>query len=207
MAPRPYRPARITVFRTPVIRTILRWIAALWLWAFRWKTVLVLPDDPKAVAVIAPHTSYWDFPVLVAAGLKHGVDVHWLGTHRLFRGPGRPLFRWLGGIPVDRSRSNGLVAAAIDAMRADEHGMLTVAPEGTRYRRDAWKTGFHRIAVGAGVPLFLVGLDYGTKTVRADVTFMPGDDVKADLVRIGEFYAPMQGKHPELFTPPAHPGA
>ncbi len=186
-----------------MVRTILKWISGAVLWVFRWKTRLTLPEAPRVVAVVAPHSSYWDFPILIAAALKHGVDAHWIGTHRLFRGPGWPFFRWLGGIPVDRSRRNGLVASVIEAIHADQHVILALAPEGSRYRREEWKTGFYRIAMGAGVPLFLVGIDYETKTVRADLTFVPTGDLESDLARIGEYFAPMRGKRPEWYTPPA----
>ena len=196
------RSARWTIFRTPILRQVLGWVSTVLLWAFRWKTIVVLPDAPKVVLVVAPHTSYWDLPVGLAAALKHGIDAHWLGTHRLFRGPGGPLFRWLGGIPVDRTRRNGLVASVVEALDADEHVMLAVAPEGTRFLRDHWKTGFYRIALGAGVPLWLASLDYGTRTVRADTLLSLTGEAATDFARIGEFYAGVRAKNPGWFTPP-----
>jgi 1-acyl-sn-glycerol-3-phosphate acyltransferase len=76
-----------------------------------------------------------------------------------------------------------------------------LAPEGTRDRRNTWKTGFYRIAKSAGVPVFLGILDYGNKRVgiagRLDLT----DNVEADLRRCADFYADIKGRWPEKTTP------
>jgi 1-acyl-sn-glycerol-3-phosphate acyltransferase len=190
------------VFRTPVVRTLLGWLSSFGLWAFRWRTVVRLPDGPKYVIVLAPHTSYWDFPILVGAALKHGVECSWLATANLFRGPARWLFRWLGGIPVDRSRRNGLVDAVTEAFYEADRLAVAIAPEGSRHPRDRWKTGFYRIAVAAEVPFGLAFVDFATRTVGIDEPFSPTGDLEADLRRIEAFYAPKRGRHPDWYTPP-----
>jgi 1-acyl-sn-glycerol-3-phosphate acyltransferase len=206
MARAAHRFAATTVFRTPVVRPVLARIAAGILRLLGWSSRVRVPDVPKCLIVLAPHTSYWDFALLLAFALRHGVDAHWLGTHNLFRGPGGPLFRWLGGIPVDRTRRNGLVGAVVDAFESRDRLMVALAPEGSRYRRKRWKTGFHRIAEGAGVPVWLVGMDYPSRTIVADTLVWVTGNLDADLRRLGEFFSPLRGKRPRWQTPPLGSG-
>ena len=202
MAGETRRLASITIFRTPVLRTVLGWIGGAVLWMLRWTTRVRVPEEPRLLIVLAPHTSYWDFPLLISIALRYRVDAHWLGTHNLFRGPGGPLFRWLGGIPVDRSRRQGLVGSVVEAFGARDRLIVGIAPEGSRFRRERWKTGFYRIAVGAGVPLWLVGMDYPSRTVVAEEVVRPTGDLEADLARIGEYFATFRGRHSDWYTAP-----
>ena len=74
--------------------------------------------------------------------------------------------------------------------------MLTIAPEGTRGTVKAWKTGFYHIAMGAGVPLVVGMMDYGTKTGGLGPAIWPTGDYKADMAKVAEIYATVQPKHP-----------
>ena len=113
------KPPRRTVFDTPVLRTVLRWTSQAGLCLAGWHSRIELPSDPKYVLIVAPHTSYWDFRILLTTALVHGVRAHWLGNHTLFQSPFRPLFRRLGGIPINPSeRGWGRVAAVIDVFRS-----------------------------------------------------------------------------------------
>jgi 1-acyl-sn-glycerol-3-phosphate acyltransferase len=95
----------------------------------------------------------------------------------------------------------------IDAYSTHDRLAVAIAPEGSRYPRDRWKTGFYRIAVGAEVPIGLGFADYGTKTVGVDEPFMPSGDFEADMRRVAAFYAPMRGRHPDWYTAPLGGGA
>jgi len=187
------RPAGLTVFDTPVVSHVLAWVSRLVLRLRRWRMVVHLPETERFVAVFAPHTSYWDVPLMLMAALANRVRGHWLGTHRLFRRPFGWFFRWLGGIPVDRSRSNGIVAIAVDEFTGRDRLVLGLAPEGTRFPAERWKTGFYHIAVGAQVPLVLTFLDAGTRTIGAGDWFVPGGDLASDAARIRDFYADKVG--------------
>ncbi len=201
------QPPRRTIFETPVIRSILRAVAMTLLWLFRWNTRVVMPADPKLVLVIAPHTSYWDFSILLAAALKHRVNASWLGKHTLFRGPGRWLFRWLGGIPVDpTNRGDGRVSSVVETFRSWDRLWLGIAPEATLSRVERWRSGFYHIAVEAGVPLWLGFIDYGNRTVGAFQRIEPTGDMAADFELISEFYAPIRPRHPERFALPTNGG-
>ena len=69
-----------------------------------------IPRMEKCVLVAYPHTSNWDFPLMKACAYASGIDLQWLGKHTLFRGPGGPFFRRMGGVTVNRSAARGMVA-------------------------------------------------------------------------------------------------
>jgi 1-acyl-sn-glycerol-3-phosphate acyltransferase len=161
---------------------------------FGWSVVGEVPNLPKFVIAVAPHTSNWDFVMGAAAMFALDLDLAFIGKHTLFRPPFGALFRWMGGIPVDRSAAHGVVAESIRALREAGERVLVIAPEGTRRRVAKFKTGFLHIARGAGVPVVLAALDYGNKCVRLGPSFEPGADVEADRERIEACFATVRGK-------------
>jgi 1-acyl-sn-glycerol-3-phosphate acyltransferase len=150
-----------------------RALAATALGLAGWRFEGALPDLPRFVAVVAPHTSNWDFPIGVAVMLALGVRVRWLGKHSIFRGPFGTLLRWLGGIPVRRGERSGAVDAAVAAFRTDSQLVLALAPEGTRRRVATWKTGFYTVAEQAGVPIVPVAFDWSRHVVAVGTPVMP----------------------------------
>lgn len=160
---------------------------------FRW--VGPFPNLKKFVLVGAPHTTNWDFILGMALLMATGVRVNWIGKHTIFRPPFGGLMRWLGGVAVDRTRADGLVSQASEAIRAADRMVIGVAPEGTRKHVERWKTGFYRIAVGAGVPIALGMIDFGRRELRVDSVFEPTGDMEADIEAIRAQYAGVRGKH------------
>lgn len=167
-----------------------------------WRVEGEVPDVPRLVAVVAPHTCTMDVLVGLAVVLALGVRVNWLGKHTIFWRPLGSLLRWLGGIPVDRRAPEGVVAQVVEMFRRSERLYLALAPEGTRRRVERWKTGFHRIARGADVPLVPVWLDYGIRRVGIGPPLVPGGDPAADLARLAAFFDARMARHPERFSPP-----
>ena len=168
--------------------------------AYGWKTVGEPPPDKKYVLVAAPHTSNWDFPFTLLAAFALGMHIRWLGKASLFRAPFGGLMRWLGGIAVDRSRSTQLVSSSAEALRrASGPLQLVVAPEGTRSRAREWKTGFHHMARGAGLPIQLSYLDWGQRRCGLGPLIDPGDDIDADIATIRAFYTPFKGRNADQF--------
>jgi 1-acyl-sn-glycerol-3-phosphate acyltransferase len=161
-----------------------------------WRVEGEVPDLPKFVVAVAPHTSNWDFIVGAATMFALDLRLAFIGKHTLFRGPVGALMRWMGGIPVDRSSPHGVVAASIAAFCAVERRILAIAPEGTRRRGAPFRSGFLHIARGAGVPVLLAALDYEARCVRLGPTFMPGEDIDADLRRTIAHFAGVKGKRP-----------
>ncbi len=158
-----------------------------------WRIEGVFPTDPKYVAIVAPHTSNWDFSLGVAVVLATELRVSWLGKHSLFRSPLKGFFRWLGGIPVDRRASHGVVEACVQAFEATPALFLALAPEGTRKGASRWKSGFYSIAAGAGVPILPVAFDYRDHVVRLLPLFQPSGNLDQDLPLIQALFSTTHG--------------
>jgi 1-acyl-sn-glycerol-3-phosphate acyltransferase len=118
-----------------------------------------------------------------------------MGKDALFRRPFKAFFRWLGGIPVDRSKPHNAVEQMVEIFAARESFILAVAPEGTRKRVEDWKTGFYRIAYGAGVPIVLGFIDYGRREGGIGPVVRPSGNLEADMEKIRAFYASKTGKY------------
>ena len=105
--------------------------------------------------------------------------------------------KWLGILPIDRSKSNNLVELTIQQFNSSDKLIIIVPPSGTRNKVAYWKTGFYYIACGAGVPIALGFIDYGKKTGGIGPLFYPTGDIDKDMKEIRKFYADIKGKYPE----------
>lgn len=123
--------------------------------------------------------------------------IYWMGKDTIFRKPFKRFFKWLGGIPIDRSKSYNIVAQSIQQFNENENLILTIAPSGTRKRVQKWKTGFYHIANGANVPILLGFLDYRRKVGGFGPMLYPTGDLEADMKTIKKFYDGVTGKYPE----------
>ena len=162
--------------------------------ALRWRVEGEIPNLPKFVIAVAPHTSNWDFVVGMAAMFALDLRLTFIGKHTLFAGPLAPLMRWMGGIPVDRSSPHGVVGESVRAFADVERRVLAIAPQGTRSPVAHFKSGFLHIARGASVPVLLAALDYGTRIVRLGPLIHPGADVEAERAQIEEFFSKVRGR-------------
>ena len=158
-----------------------------------------MPDAPKLVFAVAPHTSNLDFLVGVGAMFTLGLRVHWLGKDTLFRPPLGAVMRWLGGTPVKRRTSQNAVAQVVAAFDAHDRFLLGLSPEGTRQRTDHWRTGFYHIARGAGALIVPVALDYGRREVRLFPALRPTGDEPADLAALRALFTPAMARFPGRF--------
>ncbi|MFA5940053.1 MAG: lysophospholipid acyltransferase family protein [Sinimarinibacterium sp.] len=165
-----------------------------------WRLDVRLPDLPRMVLIAAPHTSNWDFVLGMAAVLKIQVDLHWYAKHTLFETALSPLFRWLGGLPVDRSAAGGVVHQTARAFKERDQLVIALAPEGTRSRRTQWKRGFYHMAEAAEVPVVAAYIDYGRKEIGIGPTFTPSGDWNRDMKPVFEFYRGIKAKHPQNFA-------
>ena len=161
-----------------------------------WRVEGEMPNLPKFVAAVAPHTSNWDFVVGAAAMFALDLKIEFIGKHTLFRGPLAPVMRWMGGIPVDRSSAHGVVGEAVAAFARVDRRILAIAPQGTRRPVPRFKTGFLHIARGAGVPVMLAAFDYDARVIRFGPTLEIGEDIEAERARIEALFAPIRGRHP-----------
>jgi 1-acyl-sn-glycerol-3-phosphate acyltransferase len=162
-----------------------------------WTLDLAPPPGPKMVLVMYPHTSNWDFIIGLIARFACGWPIHWLGKHSLFRPPLGGLFQTLGGIPVNRSNPGSLIDDLSDYCQSHTHAVIAIAPEGTRGHVAHWKTGFHRIARGASIPIALGYIDYGAKRIGIAGYLEASEDIDADMQRIAGFYENIRALRPE----------
>lgn len=174
------------------MRAIGRFVLAV----MGWRVEGEVPNLPKFVIAVAPHTSNWDFVVGLATVFALDLRLAFLGKHTLFRWPFAGAMRWVGGIPVDRSSSHGVVAQSVDAFSHVERRILVIAPEGTRKHVAQFKPGFLHIAHGANVPVMLATLDWQAHCVRFGPTFEVGEDIEEERRRTEAFFAPIHGRNP-----------
>ena len=90
-----------TVFNTPLVTPVLRLIAIALLWLIGWKAIGKELGKQRFVLIGAPHTSNWDFPLMLLVVLKLRLELYWMGKHTLFPFPVAGVMKWLGGIPIE----------------------------------------------------------------------------------------------------------
>ena len=182
---------------------MLRRLVSRVYWAVsRWRLVSEPAPDRPTVLIGAPHTSNWDFVLMLGIAWRLGIDVRWLGKKSLFAGWRGPIMRALGGIPVDRSDPGRVVGEVVDRVHSGEVFGLVVTPDGTRGANEYWKSGFYRIARETGMPVTLGYVDRTTMTTGLGPTFRLTGDVAADMDRVRAFYADKSGFAPSRRTEP-----
>lgn len=156
--------------------------------ALGWRVVGPTPTVPKALWVVVPHTSNWDFPL--GLWLRHELRVYigFLAKSSLFTWYSGWLFRALGGTPVYRNKSRNMVDAVIDTFARHQTLHVAIAPEGTRDDVSQLKTGFYYMAQGAGIPLILVGWGVDQKTMFISEPFYVTGDLEGDLEKMARFF-------------------
>lgn len=167
-----------------------------------WKAEVDQPIPEKCILCVAPHTSNWDFFIGKVYYTALGRTSNFLMKKEWFFWPLGPLFRRMGGIPVERSRHTSMTDQLAQRAMESSHFSLAVTPEGTRSRNAEWKRGFYYIALKAQLPILLYGLDFGTKTIVCKRTLVPSGNVDADMRVIADYFSHFKGKHPENFALP-----
>ncbi|MEM8584592.1 MAG: 1-acyl-sn-glycerol-3-phosphate acyltransferase [Bacteroidota bacterium] len=159
-----------------------RWFAQFMIWILRMRVVDHNDEwPPKTVVAVAPHTSFRDFPYGIYSRAIIGVYIRFVGKAELFKGLIGAVLKWMGGVPVDRSKRGNFVerVAAIFDERESFH--LCVAIEGTRKPVQKFKTGFYYIAKTAGVPIVPCRFDFGNRKIEFSKPFTPTENAEADL--------------------------
>ncbi len=189
---------KTTIFNTPILTSMFRGLSKLFLRLSGWRVVGQLPELPKFVIVGAPHTSNWDFVMFLALAFVLKGDLRYMGKKELFRWPFAGFFKWCGGVPVDRSKPQGLVEQTVQAIQASDHFQLVITPEGTRKKVGQWKQGFYYIAKKACIPIVAGYVDSRTKTCGIGPTFALTDDMEADIKTMQAFFKDKVGINPRL---------
>ena len=186
--------------RAPQVNS--RWRRILGILVMRlvgWRIVGNLPDIPKFVLIVAPHTSNWDFFFGSLAYFVLRMETVWLVKDSAIRGPSGALARYFGAAPIDRAHAGHVVQAYISEFEKRDRIILTITPEGTRKKVREWKRGFYYVATGAHVPIVPVAIDFRTKHVVINHPFQPTGDIDADLPRIKQYYSAEMARHPQQF--------
>lgn len=165
-----------------------------------WKFNFTVPIEDKCVICVAPHTSNWDLFVGKLLWGALGRDASFLMKKDWFFFPLGIVFRWMGGIPVDRKKKTALTEQLAVLFKQRNQLCLAVTPEGTRKANPNWKKGFYYIALNAQVPVMLFGLDYSRKIIECTKSFIPTGDYDKDITEIKQYFQNYKGKHPENFT-------
>lgn len=170
-----------------MLRALCRWIL---LDVFGWKLVgQVHPELPKAIWVVAPHTTNWDFPIGILLRPIIHVWIEYLAKSQLFNWYSGWFFRWAGGRPVYRNKANNLVDAIVDVFDKTDRLHICITPEGTRSDVSKLKTGFYFIALKANVPLVLVGFDWTNRwLIFSEPLYMTGN-YEQDMIPFYEFFS------------------
>lgn len=185
-----------------ILTEVRRGIATVFWKLSGWRLVReTTPITGARILIGAPHTSNFDFLLMLGIAWDARLPVRWLGKKELFRGIGGPIMRGLGGIAVDRSNASDVVDAVVEQANKTENFMLVVTPEGTRTGK-GWRSGFYRIAMKAGMPVTLGFADGSTKSSGLGPTLTLTGDVVADMERVRDFYRDISGVRPEYKTEP-----
>ena len=164
-------------------------------------SVRVTEDHPdKFIICLAPHTSNWDFIIGLLYSRARGMQCNFMMKKEWFFWPLGPIFRHLGGIPVYRQKKTSMTDAMAEAAKAAKTFHLCITPEGTRSKTADWKKGFYFIALKAGLPILLYGVDYAQKHIVCTKTIIPSGDLDRDMRDIKVYYKDFKGKKPENFT-------
>ncbi len=174
---------------------VTEWIGRTILSLAGWRAVGELPDSPKMIILVAPHSSNWDFVLGMALVFKYRLEAHWLGKSELFARPLGAFMRWLGGVSIDRSAPHGVVDQTVMEFANRKEFVLAITPEGTRKRVTQWKTGFYRIADGGKIPVTLGFLNYAKKTVGFGPTIWVTGDMEKEVAEMKNFYAAFPRKN------------
>ncbi len=177
-------------------------IARLTLQLFGWKTISSLPYGQKFILIGAPHTSFWDFPLIFLYMTSIKVKAHWVIKDALILRPFRSLVRYFGALEFESSsQSSGFVTSMVERFNTRESMVLGLLPEGTSAFVPRWKTGFYYIALASKVPVVLGFIDYNTKTIGVGYCLIPSGDREKDAEILRDFYRGKQGKNPDRASP------
>ncbi|QFU76355.1 acyltransferase [Halioglobus maricola] len=176
-----------------IARKLLAWMG--------WTLEGARPVHERYVLIAAPHTSNWDFPMMLLFAAAFDIKIQWMAKDSLFNPFTGWLMRALGGLPIDRKSSNGIVGSMAQTLVKAKELVLVVPAEGTRERVEYWKSGFYHIARQANVPIVPSVLDFGRKRGGFGAGIMPTGNVKLDMDYFRDVYAGASGKFPDKFGP------
>ena len=181
----------------------IQWLGGMVLSFLGWKVNGGISDEhaaEKLVVIVAPHTSNWEGILGIAAIAGLDAKITFIGKHTVFKYFGLGAFlRYMGGIPVDRTKPGGIIQDAIDQIRGINGTLIGMAPEGTRSKVKEWKTGFLRIADELNTKIVPASIDFAKKEILLGKIFSPSGDNLKDIADLKNYYKAFTPKHPENY--------
>jgi len=166
---------------------LTRGIGSVGLKMIGWELTGKMPDAPKFIILGVPHTSNWDAIAATLAMLASGFKYTFLIKKEWFFWPLGPVFRALGGYPVDRSKGKNVVDQLLTLYDKEDKVCVGFPPEGTRSKVERYKTGYLRAAYAAKVPVFICAFDGPNKKVVLDRLMPLTGDMKTDNTAIKKY--------------------
>lgn len=181
-----------------MLSSIARFILKIGGWSFKGHT----PSESKFIMLAAPHTAFIDGFWMVVAGIAFNIRPAFLVKATYVKGMLGRVILFFGGIPVVSGANANKVAETIDMINQKSEMKLLIAPEGTRVKREHWRSGFYHIGRAADLPIYLSYLDFGKREVgvHPDPVHLTGN-MSADMDIIRRFYDGKKGRHPEQQSP------
>jgi len=180
----------------------VQWLGRSLLSVLGWKVLGGIGEEhtnKNLVVIVAPHTSNWDGILGVAAIAGLDARISFIGKDAAFKYGLGAFLKYMGGIPIDRSNPRGVINDAIEKIKKMNGTLLGMAPEGTRSKVDAWKTGFLRIAEGIDAKIIPASIDFKTKEILLGKVFAPSGDNKKDIRDLQDYYKVFTARHPEKY--------
>lgn len=159
-----------------------------------WKVAGNYPYNlDKKIILAAPHTSNWDFPIGILIRTQIAEPIKFIGKSSLFKPPHGWLFSWLGGIPVDRSKSTNFVDATVKKINSKKVLTILISAEGSRRKVEKFKTGFYHMAYLAKVPIIPMIVDGIKKEFRFEEPIYPTGDAAIEIPLIEKIFEGITG--------------
>lgn len=166
----------------------------------KWKITGIVPKDKKYIVLQAPHTSNWDFVVGKLFNFVVDMNPFIFIKKELFVFPIAFFFRWMKGIPVDRTKKTRLIEVTAEVIKKSDKFILAITPEGSRSYREKWKSGFYHIARQTGLPVYLGYIDFKTKEVGVEEEPLKiTDNLEEVMIDLKKRYSKYTGKNHDQF--------
>lgn len=166
-----------------------------------WHNDVSVELPAKYIIALAPHTSNWDFIMGILYSRAESFRCQFMMKKEWFFFPLGAMMKSLGGIPIQRDRRMSLTDQLAGIAREADEFALCITPEGTRKPVAEWKHGFYYIALKAGLPILLFGLDYGRKRIVCTKVVHPDGNAEAQMSEIRAYFKDFKGKKPENYIP------
>ena len=191
-------PSSFRAYRPKFIQSLGKIVLKIFGWTVKG-TISDKHSKDKLVIIVAPHTSNWDGILGIATVAGLDARITFIGKHTVFKFGLGTFLRYMGGIPVDRSKPGGIINNAINQMKNINGALIAMSPEGTRSKVKEWKTGFLRIAKELNTNIIPASLDFAKKEILLGDTFTPSGNNEKDIADLKEYYSEFVPKHPERY--------